>query len=48
MQHLFRSYRDIEKIDLKENSVKMMGTYDPAEHLACHIEQLEKNRKISR
>ena len=30
------------KIDLKENSVKVMGPYDPAEPLACLVDQLKK------
>ena len=31
LRHLFDSYRVINKIDLKENAVKMMGPYDPTE-----------------
>ena len=42
LQHLFRSYGTIGKIDLEENAVKMMGTYDHAEILARLIDQLEK------
>ena len=34
LQHLFSSYGSINEIDLKENAVKMMGPYDPAEPLA--------------
>ena len=34
LQHIFARYRAIGKIDLKENTVKMMGPYDPAEPLA--------------
>ena len=34
LQHLFSSYGVIDEIDLEENSVKMMGLYDPAELLA--------------
>ena len=41
LQHLFRLYRVIDKIDLKENVVKMMGPYDPAEPLARLINQIE-------
>ena len=41
LQHIFASYRAIEKIDLKENAVKMMGPYDPAEPLSQIIKQLE-------
>ena len=33
IQHLFSSYGVIDKIDLEENVVKMMGTYDPVEPL---------------
>ena len=38
LQHLFSIYRVIDEIDLEENSVKMMGPYDPAETLAQLIE----------
>ena len=34
MQHLFSSYGAIDEIDLKENAVKIMGPYKPAENLA--------------
>ena len=34
IQHIFTSYGVIDKIDHKENLVKMMGPYDPAEPLA--------------
>ena len=34
LQHLFSGYRTIDEIDLEKNYVKMMGPYDPAEHLA--------------
>ena len=34
LQHLFSSYRAIEEIDLDENSVNMMGPYDPVEPLS--------------
>ena len=30
MDYLFRDYGDIEKIDLKEKSMKMMGAYNPS------------------
>ena len=29
LQHLFSSYDEIEKIDLEENYIKMIGPYDP-------------------
>ena len=44
IQHLFSSYGAIDKIDLEENAMKMMGPYDPAEPLARLIEKLEKGR----
>ena len=40
IQHLFTSYGSIEKINLEENAVKMMGTYDPTEPLSRLIEKL--------
>ena len=40
IQHLFTSYGSIEKINLEENEVKMMGTYDPTEPLSRLIEKL--------
>ena len=42
LQHIFSNYKVIERIDLEENIVKMMGPYDPAEPLARLIKQLEK------
>ena len=42
LQHLFYRYGAIDKIDLEENAVKLMGPYDPAEPLARIIKQLEK------
>ena len=30
LKHIFTSYGAIEKINIKENTVKMMETYDPA------------------
>ena len=47
LQHIFSSYRDINKIDLEENAVKTMGTYNPAETLAQIIKQLEKGREFA-
>ena len=38
-QYLFSGYRAIDEIDLKDNTVKMVGPYDPAEPLARLIEQ---------
>ena len=34
LQNIFTSYMEIDRIDLKENAVKMMEPYDPAEPLA--------------
>ena len=34
LQNLFTSYGVINKIDLEENSVKIMGPYEPAKPLA--------------
>ena len=48
LQHLFSSYGEIGEIGLEENTVKMMGPYDPIEPLARIIEQLEKGREFSR
>ena len=42
LQHLVNSYGAIDKINLKENVVKIMGPYDPMEPLACLIKILEK------
>ena len=42
LQHIFYRYGAIDKIDLEENAVKMMGPYDPAEPLAQIIEQSKK------
>ena len=44
LQHLLSIYWAIDEIDLEENAVKMMGSYDLAESLARLIEQLEKGR----
>ena len=38
----------MDKIDLKENVVKMMWPYYPVEPLTRHIDQLEKGRKFAR
>ena len=42
LQHIFRLYRVIDEIDPKENSFKIMGTYNPAEPLARLIDKLRK------
>ena len=34
IQHIFSSYGAIDKVDLEENSVKIIGPYDPVEPLA--------------
>ena len=48
LQDLFRSYGAIGKIDLKENAVNMMGTYEPTEPLTRLFDQLEKGREFAR
>ena len=47
IQHLFSRYGAIDDIYLEENAVKMMGPYNPVEHLARLIEQLEEGRKAA-
>ena len=44
LQNLLTSYRVLDKIDLEDNVVKMMGPYNPAEPLDLLINQLEKER----
>ena len=46
LQHIFASYGVINKIDLEENALKIMGPYDPAEPLARLIEQLERGENL--
>ena len=41
VQHIFTSYRVIDKIDLEENMVNMMGLYNPTEPLVRLIDELE-------
>ena len=41
LQNLFRSYGAIDKIDLKENYVNILGEYDSSEPLTCRVEKLE-------
>ena len=48
LRHLFTSYAAIDKIDLEENTVKMMGPYDPVEPLARLIDKLEKRGEFAR
>ena len=48
IQNMFSSYRAIGKIDLEENSFKIMGPHDPSEPLASFINQLKKGRDFSR
>ena len=40
IHHLFNSYGAIAKTDPEEKAVNMIGSYDPAETVACLIEQL--------
>ena len=42
MAHLFRAYGKIDDINLKEDAVKMMGPYNPAEPPARLIEKMKK------
>ena len=44
MDNLSREYGEIDEIDLEENALEMMGTYNPVEPLARIIEQLEKGQ----
>ena len=48
IQHLFTSYRAIDRIALKGNAVKMMGPYDSAEPLSRLIDKLKKRRVFAR
>ena len=48
IQKLFSSYGEIEEIDLEENSVKMMGPYNPTEPLTWLIGKLENGREFTR
>ena len=48
LQHLFRSYGEIDEIEPKENTVNMMGPYDPVEPLSRLIDQPEKGQEFAR
>ena len=48
LKYIFYSYGAIDEIDLKEDAVKIMGPYDPAEPLYQMIEQLEKGGEFAR
>ena len=48
LHNLFFSYGMINEIYLEENSVKIMGPYDPDEPLARLIKKLEKVREFAR
>ena len=48
LQHLFNYYGTIDKIDLKGNTVKRMGPYDPAEPLFLLITKIEKGGEFTR
>ena len=48
IQHILTIYGVIDEINLEENTVKMMGPYNPAEPLAQLIKQLEKGREFVR
>ena len=47
LQHILLRYEKIDGIDLEENAIKIMGTYDPAETLYQLIEELEKGREFT-
>ena len=47
MNNLFSNYRVIDRIDLEENTVKIMGPYEPAEPLVRLIEHSEKGREFA-
>ena len=47
LQHMFTSYGAIDEIDLEENAVKMMETYEPEEPLAQMIKELEKGGEFA-
>ena len=42
LQHLLSRYWTIDEINIEENAIKIMGTYDIAEPLVRLIEQLER------
>ena len=46
-QRLFSSYGAIDKINLEENEVKIMGPYNPVEPLSCIVNQLKKGRDFA-
>ena len=43
---MFSSYGVIDEIYLEENSVKIMGPYNPEELLSRLIDQLEKGKDL--
>ena len=48
LQYMLSYYWKIDKIDLKDNAAKMMGTYDSVEPFDCLINQLKKGREFAR
>ena len=46
-QNFFSSYGAIDNIDLEENTVKVMGPYNPSKPLFQLIEKLEKGREFA-
>ena len=48
LQYMLNSYGDIDEVDIEENTVKMMGPYDPAETLARLIDQPKKGQEFTR
>ena len=48
LQYMLNSYGDIDEVDIEENTVKMMGPYDPAETLSRLIDQPKKGQEFTR
>ena len=48
LQYMLNSYGEIDEVDIEENTVKMMGPYDPAETLSRHIDQPKKGQEFTR
>ena len=48
INNLFREYREINDIDIKEKAIHMMRMYNPDKPLVQLIEQLEKGQEFAR
>ena len=48
INYLFREYREINDIDIKEKAIHMMRMYNPDKPLVQLIEQLEKGQEFAR